>query len=68
MITKVLQALANNVRFGAKEPGMRKLNDFMDVNIFGMTRFLQAISVSFCSLFDLSMTISDIGLIFSAAL
>ena len=30
MITKVLQALANNVRFGAKEPGMRKLNDFMD--------------------------------------
>ncbi|KAK4704245.1 neurofibromin 1, partial [Phenoliferia sp. Uapishka_3] len=44
MITKVLQALANNVRFGAKEPGMRKLNDFMDVNIFGMTRFLQAIS------------------------
>lgn len=61
MITKVLQALANNVRFGAKEPGMAKLNSFMDsespfcfppastdgnvVNIFGMTRLLQSISV-----------------------
>lgn len=33
MITKVLQALANNVRFGAKEPGLKKLNDFMDVQV-----------------------------------
>lgn len=45
LVTKVLQALANNVRFGAKEPGMRQLNGWMDVNIFTMTRFLQAISV-----------------------
>lgn len=33
MITKVLQALANNVRFGSKEPGMKKLNEFMDVQV-----------------------------------
>lgn len=46
LITKVLQALANNVRFGIKEPGLRALNDFCDTQIFGMTRFLQAVSVS----------------------
>lgn len=40
-ITKVLQALANNIRFGAKEPAMKALNGFMDRNIFPMTRFLQ---------------------------
>lgn len=34
MVTKVLQALANNVRFGAKEPGMAKLNSFMDSECF----------------------------------
>jgi len=45
LVTKVLQALANNVRFGAKEPGMRQLNGWMDINIFTMTRFLQAISI-----------------------
>lgn len=35
MVTKVLQALSNNVRFGAKEPGMRALNEFCDDQIFG---------------------------------
>lgn len=44
LITKVLQALANNVRFGIKEPGLRSLNDFCDSRIFGMTQYLAAIS------------------------
>jgi neurofibromin 1 len=37
MITKVLQALANNVRFGSKEPGMKKLNEFMDVQVVSLS-------------------------------
>ncbi|SCZ95032.1 BZ3500_MvSof-1268-A1-R1_Chr11-3g03557 [Microbotryum saponariae] len=43
-VSKILQALANNVRFGAKEPGMRAINPFMDRNIFTMTSFLSSMS------------------------
>jgi hypothetical protein len=34
------------MRFGAKEPSLRALNDFMLRNIFPMTRYLRDISVS----------------------
>ncbi|KAH9819427.1 hypothetical protein DFH28DRAFT_1080087 [Melampsora americana] len=44
MITRVLQALANNIRFGAREPAMKALNPFMAKNIYPMTRFLKDIS------------------------
>ncbi|KAK4049767.1 Ras GTPase activating protein ira2 [Microbotryomycetes sp. JL221] len=44
MITKVLQSLSNNVRFGIKDPSMRKLNAFMDVQVFTIANFLQRIS------------------------
>lgn len=44
MITKVLQALANNIRFGAREPSIKTLNPFMAKNIYPMTRFLKDIS------------------------
>lgn len=54
MITKVLQALANNVRFGAKEPGMRKLNDFMDVNIFGT--YFESLVICYISDFSVFST------------
>lgn len=41
MITKVIQSLANNTRFGAKEPAMRKLNDFMDGALFALHSHLE---------------------------
>lgn len=41
-----LRPIANNVRFGSKEMGMAVMNEWMDVNIYGVTRFLQAISIS----------------------
>lgn len=46
MITRVLQALANNIRFGSREPALKALNPFMAKNIYPMTRFLKDISVS----------------------
>ncbi|CAH7670866.1 hypothetical protein BY996DRAFT_4641287 [Phakopsora pachyrhizi] len=44
MITKVLQALSNNIRFGSREPAIKSLNPFMAKNIYPMTRFLKDIS------------------------
>ena len=43
-ITKILQALANNIRFGAKEPGMRALNPFM-VRLMNVVQVLSMISL-----------------------
>lgn len=50
LITKVIQNLANNVLFGAKEPYMNVLNDFLNSNIVKITTFLEEISVSFFEL------------------
>ncbi|WAQ90170.1 hypothetical protein PtA15_12A156 [Puccinia triticina] len=44
MITKVPQALSNNIRFSAREPAMKPLNPFMANNVYPMTRFLKDIS------------------------
>ncbi|KAK3315246.1 hypothetical protein B0H66DRAFT_337826 [Apodospora peruviana] len=45
LIAKVIQNLANNVLFGAKEPFMFPLNDFLTHNIYRVTTFLREISV-----------------------
>ncbi|KAK3950236.1 hypothetical protein QBC32DRAFT_376735 [Pseudoneurospora amorphoporcata] len=45
LIAKVIQNLANNVLFGAKEPFMFPLNDFLTKNIYRVTTFLREISV-----------------------
>ncbi|KAL2759502.1 hypothetical protein ACRALDRAFT_1074229 [Sodiomyces alcalophilus JCM 7366] len=45
LIAKVIQNLANNVLFGAKEPYMFPLNDFLSHHIFRVTTFLREISV-----------------------
>lgn len=42
--TRIIQNLANNVLFGAKEPHMVSLNDFLTNNIYRMTSFLRSIS------------------------
>lgn len=47
LIAKVIQNLANNVLFGAKEPYMFPLNDFLTQNIYKVTTFLREISVSY---------------------
>ncbi|CAG8574310.1 8733_t:CDS:10, partial [Diversispora eburnea] len=44
LITKVIQNLANNVLFGAKEPYMNTLNEFLNSNIVKITTFLEEIS------------------------
>lgn len=46
LIAKVIQNLANNVLFGAKEPYMFPLNDFLTQHIYPVTTFLREISVS----------------------
>ncbi|KAG9237075.1 hypothetical protein BJ875DRAFT_533185 [Amylocarpus encephaloides] len=46
LIAKVVQNLANNVLFGAKEPYMFPLNDFLTQNIYRVTTFLREISVA----------------------
>ncbi|KAF6835868.1 GTPase-activator protein for Ras-like GTPase [Colletotrichum musicola] len=46
LIAKVIQNLANNVLFGAKEPYMFPLNDFLTQNIYKVTTFLREISVA----------------------
>jgi neurofibromin 1 len=46
LIAKVVQNLANNVLFGAKEPYMFPLNLFLTENIYHVTAFLREISVS----------------------
>ena len=46
LIAKVIQNLANNVLFGAKEPYMFPLNHFLTQNIYYVTTFLRDISVS----------------------
>jgi len=45
LIAKVIQNLANNVLFGAKEPYMYPLNSFLAQNIYKVTTFLREISV-----------------------
>lgn len=45
LIAKIVQNLANNVLFGAKEPYMFRLNDFLTQNIYRVTTFLREISV-----------------------
>ena len=45
LIAKVIQNLANNVLFGAKEPFMYPLNEFLANNIYQVTNFLRDISV-----------------------
>ncbi|KAI0107044.1 GTPase [Nemania sp. FL0031] len=45
LIAKVIQNLANNVLFGAKEQYMYPLNDFLTQNIYRVTTFLREISV-----------------------
>lgn len=45
LIAKVIQNLANNVLFGAKEPYLFPLNDFLTQNIYRVTTFLREISV-----------------------
>ncbi|KAK4165082.1 putative inhibitory regulator protein IRA1/2, partial [Cladorrhinum sp. PSN259] len=45
LIAKVVQNLANNVLFGAKEPYMFPLIDFLTNNIYRVTTFLREISV-----------------------
>ncbi|KAI7872193.1 hypothetical protein BDF14DRAFT_1757760 [Spinellus fusiger] len=42
--TRVMQNLANNVLFGAKETHMTVLNDFLTSNIYKVTSFLREIS------------------------
>jgi neurofibromin 1 len=42
--TRVMQNLANNVLFGAKETHMIALNDFLTSNIYRVTNFLRTIS------------------------
>ncbi|KAI6503358.1 hypothetical protein MCOR13_005128 [Pyricularia oryzae] len=46
LIAKIIQNLANNVLFGAKEPYMFPLNDFLTQNIYKVTTFLREISVA----------------------
>ncbi|KAK9779340.1 putative GTPase-activator protein for ras-like GTPase [Seiridium cardinale] len=46
LIAKVVQNLANNVLFGAKEPYMFPLNEFLTENIYDVTTFLRQISVT----------------------
>ncbi|KAL2160267.1 hypothetical protein VTH06DRAFT_1440 [Thermothelomyces fergusii] len=46
LIAKVIQNLANNVLFGAKEPYMFPLIDFLTQNIYLVTTFLRDISVA----------------------
>lgn len=46
LIAKIIQNLANNVLFGAKEPYMYPLNPFLAQNIYKVTTFLREISVS----------------------
>ncbi|KAB5585388.1 hypothetical protein GE09DRAFT_24575 [Coniochaeta sp. 2T2.1] len=45
LIAKIIQNLANNVLFGAKEPYMSPLNEFLTHNIYRVTTFLREISV-----------------------
>lgn len=45
LIAKVIQNLANNVQFGAKEPYMLPLNDFLAFHIYYVLGFLREISV-----------------------
>ncbi|KAL2149557.1 hypothetical protein VTH82DRAFT_8208 [Thermothelomyces myriococcoides] len=46
LIAKVIQNLANNVLFGAKEPYMYPLIDFLTQNIYLVTTFLREISAA----------------------
>jgi GTPase-activator protein for Ras-like GTPase len=59
LIAKVVQNLANNVLFGAKEPYMFPLNDFLTQNIYRVTTFLREISVCF-SFTSLVVLVSDL--------
>lgn len=55
LIAKVVQNLANNVLFGAKEPYMFPLNDFLTQNIYRVTTFLREISVCIIQIFGVAI-------------
>jgi neurofibromin 1 len=57
MITKVIQNLANNVKF--KEPHMQILNDFLAANIKQVTKYLSDIAVSLSLLAFTVLTYTD---------
>lgn len=61
LIAKVVQNLANNVLFGAKEPYMFPLNDFLTQNIYRVTTFLREISVRTSSRFPYSLPADQTG-------
>ncbi|KAI9269931.1 hypothetical protein BY458DRAFT_182532 [Sporodiniella umbellata] len=44
--TRLMQNLANNVMFGAKEPHLISLNDFITNNLYRVTHFLREISIA----------------------
>eukprot|EP01102_Stenamoeba_stenopodia_P011858 TRINITY_DN3671_c0_g1_i1.p1 TRINITY_DN3671_c0_g1~~TRINITY_DN3671_c0_g1_i1.p1 ORF type:complete len:1002 (+),score=213.21 TRINITY_DN3671_c0_g1_i1:63-3068(+) len=44
LTTKVLQNLANNIKFGMKEPYMVPLNEFIDANADKMVAFLELVA------------------------
>ena len=46
LIAKVVQNLANNILFGAKEQYMSPMNDFLAQNIYRVTAYLREISVT----------------------
>lgn len=58
LIAKVIQNLANNMLFGAKEPYMFPLVDFLTENIWTVTTFLREISVCFLFLVVMLLTLS----------
>ncbi len=45
LVTKIVQNLASDIRFGAKEPWMMVMNEFLEENITQMNAFLEEISV-----------------------
>jgi len=57
LLAKVLQNLANNVEFGAKEDHMVKLNDFLTENIENLHQFFDFISSKPDSLIESAITI-----------
>lgn len=44
MITRILQGLANNVRFGPRDSVMKLFNDFMARNMWGMDQYVELAS------------------------
>ena len=66
LIAKVIQNLANNVLFGAKESFMCPLNHFLTQNIYRVTTFLREISTPSQAIETLKPTSPTEGLDFGA--